>query len=343
MRRFCVDLFASVGNVTMRKRIEDYIIRLNGFKSIVAKLQEQYKWPRWCFYLDAFLCRIILGTNTNYYFMQEMYKMNWLERNQYINDTRTVKVRELFNSYTQRKDEVTNKVIFNTTIKEYINREWMYAPDHTVDEIEAFLRRHDAIIVKPVDATAGKGVEKILCSEALNNLDEFVGRVQEKKLLMEEFIKQHSQMSEINPSSVNTLRITTVREKTGKVHVIAASLRAGGKDQVVDNLHADGVQYPIDVQTGLIIRGGTKYDGTRDVYFHPSTNKQMIGFQVPNWETVIRTVESASQVPEGIRYLGWDIAVTEDGCDIVEANISQGCNGMQLDGVGKYYMIMKYL
>ena len=36
-------------------------------------------------------------------------------------------------------------------------------------------------------------------------------------------------------------------------------------------------------------------------------------------------------------------AVTEEGCELIEANLSQGRNGMQVDGVGKYAVIRPYL
>jgi len=44
-----------------------------------------------------------------------------------------------------------------------------------------------------------------------------------------------------------------------------------------------------------------------------------------------------------LRYLGWDVAITENGCELIEANSSQGCNGMQLDGVGKYPYLKQFI
>ena len=51
----------------------------------------------------------------------------------------------------------------------------------------------------------------------------------------------------------------------------------------------------------------------------------MVGFHVPNWPAVLSTVSEAvgCTLP---RLLGWDIAVMEDGVDIVEAN-----NGADVD------------
>lgn len=161
-------------------------------------------------------------------------------------------------------------------------------------------------------------------------------------MILEAFIQQHPTLSAVNPSSVNTVRICTARDRAGEVHVIGASLRGGGAGSVVDNLHADGVQYSVDPETGLIVRGGVKFNGERNVYFHPSTNAKMIGLQIPNWDKVLETVKQAGKIPPNLRYIGWDIAVTEKGCEIIEANILQGSNGMQQDGVGKYRIIMQY-
>lgn len=111
---------------------------------------------------------------------------------------------------------------------------------------------------------------------------------------------------------------------------------------MVDNLHADGAQYPIDVDTGCIVRGSVKYNGEKTIRYHPSTGTKMIGMQIPNWNKILTTLKETGKIPTNVRYIGWDIAVTEDGCKVIEANYKQGRNGMQQDDVGKN-VIKKFL
>jgi len=69
----------------------------------------------------------------------------------------------------------------------------------------------------------------------------------------------------------------------------------------------------------------------------------MIGMQIPHWDKVVNMVMEAAKIPEDMRYIGWDIAITDEGCELIEGNRRQGCNGMQLDGIGKYNIIKKYV
>lgn len=313
------------------------------YDSVIEKLANQYNCPKWHFYADAFLCRIRNGIQPHYYFSLMMYRLNQKERKQYVNARKLTKLEKVFNTNKDKDAIINDKCGFNARFAKYMKRDWMYGPDHADEEIRAFLQQNDAIMIKPPETNMGIGVEKVVCADALQDFPAFVEKVKREKLLMEGFIRQHEEMSALNPTSVNTIRVVSVRDASGKVHIIATSLRVGGAGQVVDNFKANGVQYPVDPVTGIVIGGGVMHNGTRNVYFHPSTNKQVIGFRIPNWDSVISTVTEAAKIPENIRYIGWDMAITPEDCDIVEANINQGSNGMQLDGVGKYRIIMQYL
>jgi len=312
------------------------------YKSNFEELSRRYHRPAWMFSVDAFLSRVFHGAQLHYYFSFAMYRMNHMERMQFMNGRRLDKIERLFNTNKNKDAIINDKCGFNARFANYIKRDWMYGPDRTDEEIRAFLQRNDAIMIKPPETNMGIGVEKVVCEDALQDFSAFAQKVKGEKLLMEGFIRQHEEMSALNPTSVNTIRVVSVRDSSGEVHIIATSLRVGGAGQVVDNFKANGVQYPVDPVTGIVIGGGVMHDGTRNVYFHPSTNQQVIGFRIPNWERVIATVTEAAKIPENIRYIGWDMAITPEGCDIVEANINQGSNGMQLDGVGKYKIIMQY-
>ena len=69
----------------------------------------------------------------------------------------------------------------------------------------------------------------------------------------------------------------------------------------------------------------------------------MIGLEIPHWNLVIDSVKEAAEMSDRIAYLGWDVAITEDGIEIVEANDGQGCTMWQLDNIGKYPDICKLI
>lgn len=69
--------------------------------------------------------------------------------------------------------------------------------------------------------------------------------------IVEEVVKQHHDMSRINPDSVNTIRVYTVLTD-GKANAIYACIRMGNSDRPVDNINAGGMYSPIDMKTGKI-------------------------------------------------------------------------------------------
>jgi hypothetical protein len=324
--------------------IKNYYKKLLIFDGKIGELAANYRIPAAILKVDCILSRVIDGTNPDQYFAFQFYKLRRRERNLFVTKRRSNRIERVFNHASDSEIEIiANKALFNKTFDSFIHRDWVYVPDASENEVRAFVERNRKILIKPTHETQGKGIRLLKEEDLKNGVSAFYQEAKKEGLLLEEFITQHPALSKINPSSVNTARICTVRDRDGNVHVIGASLRGGGKKSVVDNLHAAGVQYPVDVATGIIIRGGVKNTGEQNIYFHPDTNVQMIGMQIPNWSMILQTVREAGQSFPSLRYIGWDIAITETGCELVEANIQQGSNGMQQDGVGKYPIIMQYL
>ena len=314
------------------------------YKNELNRIAEEYRIPYFFIRMDCFSCKVIYGINPSHYIAFQFYKLRGRERTRYVTARKSERIERAFNiAPRSEKDQIGKKALFNKTFAQFVQRDWLFVPDATEEEVDTFLKRHDKIIVKPNTLTQGEGVHLLSKEELENGVHAFYIRAVSEDYLLETFIKQHPILNTVNPSSVNTLRVCSVRDTKGKVHIVGASLRAGGAGSVVDNLHAEGVQYPVDPESGIIIRGGFKHNGERDIYFHSSTGFKMIGLQIPNWESVIETVKKAGTLLPNLRYIGWDIAVTEEGCEIIEANIQQGFNGMQQDGVGKYNVIMQYI
>lgn len=140
--------------------------------------------------------------------------------------------------------------------------------------------------------------------------------------LIECFIQQHPEIMRLNPSSVNTIRVYTLTKKDDTPHILSASIRVGGKNADADNYHAGGCGDPIDIETGIVYMPGTDIKGNHHI-FHPSTGVKMIGFEVLNWDALKQFVYKAMEVIPEARLLAWDVAVLEDGFEMVEGN----CNG----------------
>ncbi|MCD8150496.1 MAG: hypothetical protein LUE92_13265 [Clostridiales bacterium] len=309
----------------------------------VRSLADEMEYSRTLLCLDILKCRFLYGMSTSFYLTIGFYKMNHAERVRVLTSRKRDRILKKMNTSKEWKSILDNKALFNQRMSAFIHRKWLYAGESSEEQVKGFLNCFDQVIVKPAHGEKGKNVYVVSCETALREFDSFYRQILKDDAILEELIVQHEAVKALNPTSVNTIRIATARDPQGEVHIIGASLRVGGKGAVVDNLHASGVQYPIDPGSGTVIGGGVNYAGQRDIYYHPSTNCKVIGFVIPGWEQILAFVQRAAAIPEGLRYIGWDIAITPDGCDLVEANATQGCNGIQLDGKGKYYLLKKYV
>lgn len=93
----------------------------------------------------------------------------------------------------------------------------------------------------------------------------------------------------------------------------------------IDNVSSGGVYVQVDSK-GQISSHGFKEDGEFNldgghiVESHPSTGTRFFGYQLPHaLEAYALAEELAVKVPE-YRYIGWDIALTETGVDLIELN-----------------------
>ena len=140
-------------------------------------------------------------------------------------------------------------------------------------------------------------------------------------MICEEYIIQHDTMQKFNPYTVNTVRFLSVLVD-GKAEVVAANLKSGASaDAIVDNVNTGGFGAEVDIPTGIVNAFGMASDFTRFTH-HPVTGVPILGFQVPNWDAAIDLVKQAhNRLPQCL-FFAWDIAITPDGADIIEANSS---------------------
>lgn len=235
---------------------------------------------------------------------------------------------------------LNDKHVFNTFFGEFVFRDWLYVPDGTPAEIEAFIAAHDRFLTKTCSDTRGEGIT--LYESAKLDPAAFAAELAGKPYLLEALIEQHPAMAAINASSVNTIRVITAR-KDEHVRIIGAGLRTGGGGQFVDNFHHGGTAYPIDLDTGIITGRGIDLYGN-PVLRHPVSGMVMPGFCIPHWELLKKQVCRAAVLPPNVGYVGWDVAITPDGVELIEGNVNYpGTTIIQLDGPGPYDRLRELL
>lgn len=276
------------------------------------------------------------------FFLFEFHKKDHEQRNSYITAGR------LYEFYTKMNDKkkasiFKNKARFNKAFGKYIKRDFLLLDDNcTVDQFINWTREKECIIAKPAKGARGKGIEKIALHHYENGLEVLYSYFKKKKLdLIEDCIKQHEDMNRLNFSSVNSIRIFTVR-CMGKTDIIGAVLRMG-LDSHVDNFSAGGIAAPIDIETGVVSESAISKNNV--VYEkHPNTKCVIKGFKVPYWSEVIKIVKELSAVIPEVRTVGWDIAITETGPELIEGNDNWNKDAFQAAyREGKQHLLDSYI
>ena len=208
--------------------------------------------------------------------------------------------------------------------RDYFRRDVVSVSKNVPDTNDAFLRfldKHSHCIIKPTFGNYGNGVKIVDGSRAVDRVGLATQLLNDytEGFTAEELIVQHDDLAAFHPSSVNTVRLTTARQSNGEVYIIHRPfIRLGQGGRCVDNGGNGGIIAAIDFETG-IIKGAIDERMNRYVV-HPDTGKNILGYQIPQWnEAKDFAVELANVLPE-LRYCGWDLALTDQGWVMVEAN-----------------------
>ena len=289
--------------------------------------------------LDILYCCFRYRASAKDYIMFEFYKINSHERNLYETFYRhDVLMKRLQKSMGGGKI-ADNKELEYGIYKELIHRDWILVlPTDDDEKIISFLKNKEFVIAKPTNESLGRGVVKISCHDK-KAIEKLLEDRRGRKYLIEDCIQNHPDFGVLNQSSLNTIRAFTLIDKEGRLKIFEVLLRVGLPGMHVDNWGAGGVLYHVDIETGMVDRAGIDKTKKRYIY-HPGSNVKMLGFQVPNYDGLLEYVKRLTAVLPKAQVVGWDIAITPDGFDLVEMNCPGGHDIMQVFGTPYYKWIM---
>lgn len=137
--------------------------------------------------------------------------------------------------------------------------------------------------------------------------------------LAEEYVEQHSSIMDLSSSGLNTVRIFT-QWHNDSLYYLGARFRISVNSQV-DNMGAGNLAAPVDLETGIVNGSGVYSDITKEaVDSHPVSGKPIAGFKLPFWDEVLELSRRAAELTPENRSVGWDIAITENGPELIEGN-----------------------
>lgn len=269
---------------------------------------------------DYLLANLLLGFNAYEYFRLLAYQNGWAYRNRCITTRRLNRIARRLNRRDQAR-YLNDKACFAQHWQAYFGRPCCCLPQSPRSVFCETFASCSRLMVKPLSGTGGRGIRIVDVEGDPDAVYDRLTREQEP-LLVEAYMAQQGLLHEMNPSSLNSVRVITIR-RDGRAEIVAATLRVGGAGEILDNLHAHGVGYTVDPCSGRVGRGIDA--GGRCYSRHPGTGFPVEGSVIPGWERVRQLCCAAHlHAPQGLNLIGWDVCVSDDRLCLIEGNYYPG-------------------
>lgn len=260
------------------------------------------------------------GIRSPHYLPQDVF-YGWLEPRLNPNHQRLVLDDKNFYSiypFGGRTPEVVARVVDGR----------LMTPDYTPvpkEELVKLVRaERGPLVLKPsLDSAGGNGVMIDEPEAIATALDTRVSarRSQPRplNLVIQRKLEQSPAMAALNPSSINTVRVLTVRTQSG-VRVVSAVIRMGRAGSAVDNFGRGGLVVGVKPDDTLMPRAYTK--DYRSTECHPDSGVRFAEHTVPGfWKSVSECIGFHASLPH-MDAVSWDVALAPDGrARVIELNL----------------------
>lgn len=274
--------------------------------------------------IDALYCLFVYGSIFTEYEALNFKERSHANRKTFVTVIWLLKQLEKYNPMEYRHI-FHDKIIFNETFQDYIGRKWLSIPHCTHQQITTFIGESKRFVLKNSSGCSGKQVYVTTGKESKEGLLSLINSG--KYNLIEEILENCEQIKDLNPTSLNTIRVVTIHGDN-YFKVICAALRIGAKGSNVDNVSQGGTAARINVETGKI--DSLFFANSYREHANSQKGRNEIGFDIPFWKETISMLEKASRLVPEIHVVGWDVAITENGPAIIEGNESFHTDIMQM-------------
>ena len=279
----------------------------------------------------------VYGCNVDEEFYYHFYEKTDAEKLEYM----VGRIRSKYVAYLNSggsediKQQLEDKYRLYKRLEPYFKRDVIeIIDDDDFKVFEAFVKKHPVFVVKPSNFYFGIGVHKINMNDFGNDAGAAFHSIlsegiaiknrhpsRNNKMVLEELIVQDESMAILHRDSVNAVRATAVRGKDGKIHIYHPWIKVGINGTFVASAAFDGFDAEIDPQTGVVITDGYQESGNTYAV-HPNTGIRIKGFQIPQWDQLVKMVDELMELMPEYGYIGWDLVLTPNGWCVMEGNYS---------------------
>lgn len=193
---------------------------------------------------------------------------------------------------------------------------WKDGHKISASDLSAIDMNCDEYFIKEVDSWCGVGARKIKAPIAWNTI------LNGKRFIIQPVVKNDESLRKLNPSTLNTIRIATCMKNASVELWDPGMLRVGRSGADVDNFFQGGIGVAIE-NDGSLCEYGFCHDKTR-VYEkltrHPDSGVIFAGYKIPFYQETVKLVKQAHLLFPTIPTIGWDVAITDKGPQILEGN-----------------------
>ena len=271
--------------------------------------------------------------------------------NNYLSDFDRLKTSTINGKYSII---LNDKMLFELLMKDYLNipvslgfiqkGTVIYFGKKGIDNFCSLMDYLDfakVFVVKPIYGGGGKGVliikkddGNLFINERKSSIDEIKDIFSKlNDYFISEYVVQGHYGRNLYPHSLNTIRIVTmILPESNKPFIPIAVQRIGNKTSApTDNWTQGGFSAEINLETGELgkcvaypINGQLEWHSK-----HPETGHQIEGKIIPKWAMIRDTIlNAAGKIP--LKYIGWDVAVTDNGYKVLEGNNCTDVNLLQV-------------
>lgn len=233
----------------------------------------------------------------------------------------------------------------------FIRGEEMVFTDGRNDKVDALLNLQGTYFIKNTVLEAGEGVfrcrivdGKIEVNGEMQTLDSFIQMMGSGVWVVQRQYLSHQNIRKINASALNTTRIVTILNGIEPEYLCGFQGFATG-NALTDSWNLGSVYVGLDPHAGCLKEYGiTSIEDKRPGLLreHPDSRIVFKDYKMPFLKEALELCLKAHRVLYFNFIIGWDVAITDEGPMIVEANEKPGMNVAQcLDG-GLRIKIEKY-
>lgn len=224
-------------------------------------------------------------------------------------------------------------------------------PDGCIENVNTVNKLTQPFFIKNIILEAGEGNylcqnvnDKIDVNGEIKSWDEFLQFLKPGKWVIQKRYFSHSSIRSINSSALNSTRIVTILTPNGPEYLCGYQGFATG-DASADSWQHGSIYVGINVKNECLKETGiTSPSDKRGGIFlkHPDSEIVFKDYKIPFLKEAVQLCIRAHRVFYFNFIIGWDIAITDNGPVIVEANEKPGMNVAQaLDG-GMRRKIVEY-